>query len=78
MQKLLDAGDYPSRQQLTQEQQSLLVSALKNITVSLSKSPHGNHVIKRCLQKFPPDYTKVIMIHITLVPPVKFNFLLIA
>lgn len=59
MQKLLDVAEYQGRRPLTPDQNSLLVTALKNITLTLSKSVHGYHVIERCLQKFPYQYSRV-------------------
>ncbi|GKG19568.1 putative pumilio homolog 8, chloroplastic, partial [Tanacetum coccineum] len=39
----------------TADQRSLIVSALKRITVPLTKNTNGHHVIQHCLKSFKVD-----------------------
>lgn len=43
----------------TSEQRSLMVSALRRITVTLTKNTNGHHVIQHCLKSFLVDEVQV-------------------
>lgn len=43
----------------TAEQRSLIVSALRRITVTLTKNMNGHHVIQHCLKCFHVDEVQV-------------------
>ena len=51
VQKLVDC--------IAPDQQYLIISALSRITVALTKSDNGNHVIKKCFADFAPQVNKV-------------------
>eukprot|EP00798_Chlamydomonas_sp_ICE-L_P021447 gene21447-28415_t len=44
----------------TKEQHQLVVKMLRNGVNTLIKDWHGNHVVQRCLQRFPPDDAQFI------------------
>nr|XP_027108852.1 putative pumilio homolog 8, chloroplastic [Coffea arabica] len=45
----------------TPEQRSLVISALRRITVTLTKSNNGHHVVEHCLKYFPIEDKKYIL-----------------
>ncbi|GAV73745.1 PUF domain-containing protein, partial [Cephalotus follicularis] len=45
----------------TREQKSLIISALKCITVTLTKSMHGHHVIQQCFRQFSNEEAKPLL-----------------
>ncbi|CAI9106404.1 OLC1v1005553C1 [Oldenlandia corymbosa var. corymbosa] len=45
----------------TAEQRLLVVSALRHITITLSKKANGHHVIEHCLNYFPNENKKYIL-----------------
>ncbi|CAI9104326.1 OLC1v1002974C1 [Oldenlandia corymbosa var. corymbosa] len=46
---------------ITAEQRSLVVSALRRITVTLTKNANGHHVIEHCLKYFPNENKTYIL-----------------
>lgn len=59
MQKLLEHLTTP-------EQRSLVISVLRRITVALTKSMNGHHVIQHCLKFFSIEDNKVYFMLFTI------------